>query len=105
MTLPDRMFGVVLTGHGGPEMLQWRDDLPVPRPARGEVVVEVAAAGVNNTDINTRVGWYSKSGSPEEDAGWSGSAIDFPLIQGIDVCGRIAAVGEASTRRGSASAS
>ena len=94
MPLPDQMNGVVLTGHGGPEMLQWREDLPVPVPGPGDVVVEVAAAGVNNTDINTRVGWYSKSGSPEEDAGWSGSAIAFPLIQGIDVCGRIAAVGD-----------
>ena len=94
MPLPDQMSGVVLTGHGGPEMLQWRDDLAVPQPGPGDVVVRVAAAAVNNTDINTRVGWYSKSGSPEEDAGWSGTPIAFPLIQGIDACGRIAAVGE-----------
>ena len=52
----------------------------------------MAAAGVNNTDINARVGWYSKGGSAE-DAGWSGSPIRFPLVQGIDACGRIDAVG------------
>lgn len=94
MTLPDLMSGIVLTGHGGLEMLQWRDDLAVPQPGPGDVVVKVAAAAVNNTDINTRVGWYSKSGSPDEDAGWSGTPIAFPLIQGIDACGDIAAVGD-----------
>ncbi|MCR9071796.1 MAG: alcohol dehydrogenase family protein [Alphaproteobacteria bacterium] len=94
MTLPDRMSGVILTGHGGPETLQWRDDLPVPAPGRGEVVVRVAAAGVNNTDINLRVGWYSKGDGDAEDASWGGTPVALPLIQGIDVCGRIAAVGD-----------
>ena len=46
MTLPDKMYGVVLVGHGGPEMLQWREDLAVPEPGKGEVVIRVAAAGV-----------------------------------------------------------
>ena len=93
MTLPDRMCGVVLTGHGGPDRLAWRDDLPVPRPGPGDVVVRVAAAAVNNTDINTRVGWYSKGDADPEDASWAGVPLRFPLIQGIDACGRIAAVG------------
>lgn len=94
MTLPDQMSGVVLTGHGGPEMLQWRDDLAVPTPAKGDVIIRVGAAGVNNTDINTRVGWYSKGDGDAEDASWGGTPLPFPLIQGIDVCGRIVAVGE-----------
>lgn len=94
MTLPDRMSGVVLTGHGGPEMLEWREDLPVPTPAKGDVIVRVAAAGVNNTDINLRVGWYSKGDNDPEDASWGGTPVALPLIQGIDACGRIAAVGE-----------
>ena len=55
------MSGVVLTGRGGPECLEWRDDLPMPVPGPGDVLIRVGAAGVNNTDINTRVGWYSKS--------------------------------------------
>jgi NADPH:quinone reductase-like Zn-dependent oxidoreductase len=95
VTLPDEMYGVVLTGHGGPEMLQWREDLAVPEPGKGEVVIRVAAAGVNNTDINTRTGWYSKKAGSAEDAGWSGAPLTFPRIQGIDVCGRIAAIGPA----------
>ena len=67
MTLPSTMSGSVLTGHGGPEMLEWREDIPLPAPAKGDVLIEVAAAGVNNTDINTRIGWYSK-GEAAEDA-------------------------------------
>ncbi|RME15094.1 MAG: alcohol dehydrogenase [Alphaproteobacteria bacterium] len=91
--LPETMPGVVLVGHGGPEMLVWREDLPVPRPAPTDVIVRVAAAAVNNTDINTRIGWYSRSGSPEQDAAWTGTPLKFPRIQGADVCGRIVAVG------------
>ncbi|MGJ8622695.1 MAG: zinc-binding dehydrogenase [Yoonia sp.] len=89
----DRMFGVVLTGHGGPECLVWRDDLPRPVPRKGEVLVAVAAAGVNNTDINTRVGWYSKGDNDAADASWTGTPLGLPRVQGIDVCGHIVAVG------------
>lgn len=95
MTLPDTMYGVVLTGHGGPEMLEWRDDLPVPEPSDKDVLIAVAAAGVNNTDINTRIAWYSKGNAETKDATWSGKPLSFPRIQGIDVCGRIVAVGKA----------
>ncbi len=94
MSLPDKMHGVVLIGHGGPEMLQWRDDLPVPMPGRGDVVIRVRAAGVNNTDINTRIAWYSKGDAEAGDAAWSGTPLHFPRVQGADVCGEIVAVGE-----------
>lgn len=80
------MRAVVLRGHGGPEQLEVRDDVTVPTPAAGEVLIAVAAAGVNQTDVNTRVGWYAGGG-------WTGSFV-FPRIQGIDACGRIAAVGD-----------
>lgn len=90
MTLPRTMSGVLLTAHGGPDVLNWRQDIPVPRPGHDDVLVQVLAAGVNNTDINTRIGWYAKDGS--DDGGWSG-ALPFPLIQGGDLCGRIVALG------------
>lgn len=83
------MRSVVLTGHGGPECLEWREDLPHPVAAEGEVLIRVAAAGVNNTDINTRVGWYSKGDGDADDASWAGAPLRFPRIQGIDVCGHI----------------
>ena len=92
--LPKTMFGVALVGHGGPEMLECRDDLPMPKPTPGEVLVRVFAAGVNNTDINTRIGWYSKGDQATDDAGWNGDALQFPRIQGADVCGEIVAVGD-----------
>ncbi|EEE35283.1 alcohol dehydrogenase, zinc-binding domain protein [Rhodobacteraceae bacterium KLH11] len=102
------MYAVQLTGHGGIEMLDYRSDVPVPMPGRGEVLIRVAAAGVNNTDINTRIGWYSKAVTEDTntggasgfetvddvDAGWSGTPLSFPRIQGADVCGYVAAVGD-----------
>lgn len=93
ITIPKTMRGVWLTGHGGPDRLEFRNDIPVPAPGPGEVLVRVAAAGVNHTDINTRTAWYSRQGASEADAAWTGQPISFPLIQGIDVCGTIAAVG------------
>ena len=96
--VPVTMRGVVLTGHGGPECLEWRQELPVPVPVRGEVLVRVAAAAVNNTDINTRTAWYSKGDGDEGDATWSGEPLSFPRIQGADVCGRIVEVGDGVER-------
>jgi alcohol dehydrogenase len=87
--VPQTMSGVQLVGHGGPEMLVWRDDIPVPRPGEGDVLVKVLAAGVNMTDINTRRGWYGGEGRA---AGWAGE-MAFPRIQGSDLCGRIVALG------------
>ena len=92
--LPKVMSGIVLTGHGGVDKLQFQTDIPLPAPGPNEVLIRVSAAGVNNTDINTRTAWYSKSGASGEDAGWSGGALSFPRIQGADVCGHIVAVGK-----------
>jgi NADPH:quinone reductase-like Zn-dependent oxidoreductase len=91
--LPETMHGVWLTGHGDMDKLDIRQDIPVPVPGPRDVLVRISAAGVNNTDINTRVAWYSKNEGSSEDASWSGQPIKFPLIQGADVCGHIIAVG------------
>lgn len=93
MTLPKTMRGITLTGHGGPEVLVHRDDLSVPSPGANDVIVRVRAAGVNNTDVNIRLAWYSKGNADDEDAAWSGKPLEFPRIQGADVCGEIVAVG------------
>jgi len=89
----ETMRGVVLTGHGGPEMLELRDDLSVPIAGPNDVVIRVAAAGMNNTDINTRTAWYSKGDHDDADASWSGTPLALPRIQGADACGQIVAVG------------
>lgn len=107
--IPKTMAAVLLTGHGGFDRLRYCESVPVPAPAAGEVLIEVAAAGINNTDVNTRIGWYAEgvaagteeasAGEPAtERGGWSGSALSFPRIQGADVCGRIAEVGDGVAR-------
>jgi NADPH:quinone reductase-like Zn-dependent oxidoreductase len=101
------MKAVVTTGNGGYEKLDYRD-VPIPQLASKEVLLQVLAAGVNNTEINTRLGWYSSkvTGSTEAlttgekemhearaqgDGGWN-EATPFPFIQGTDCCGRVVAV-------------
>ena len=94
------MKAVVTIGNGGYEKLEYRD-VPVPALASGEVLLQVLAAGVNNTEINTRLGWYSSTvttgtealsaGEKEKakakaDGGWN-EATPFPFIQGTDCCG------------------
>jgi len=98
-TIPNMMKAIQLIGHGGPEMLQYRDDIPVPSPSEDEVLIRVYAAAVNNTDINTRIAWYSKNDSNSSDASWSGEPLVFPRIQGADVCGIIVAVGNKVSKK------
>ncbi len=62
------------------------------------MLVRVTAAGVNNTDIWTREGAYGSSGDPNAVAGWRGVPIDFPRIQGGDVTGVVADVGDGVER-------
>ena len=101
---PRTMRAALLLGVGGPEMLEVRNDVPVPEVGPVEVLVRVAACGVNNTDINTRVGWYSRSVTTAttesayreaglHDAGWSQEGLTFPRIQGADVVGTVTDVG------------
>lgn len=93
-TIPEVMRGVQLLGHGGPEKLILRNDIPLPSHGPSDVLIKVGAAGINNTDINTRIGWYSKLEGDSSDASWSGNALKFPRIQGADVCGTIVSVGD-----------
>jgi len=107
-TIPNTMTAALLTGHGGLDKLEYRHDVTTPSPKANEVLIKVSAAGINNTDINTRIAWYSKSVTTATDSGatsgfddanaddssWTGEAIKFPRIQGADVCGVIVAVGD-----------
>ncbi|MEM8597721.1 MAG: alcohol dehydrogenase family protein [Pseudomonadota bacterium] len=99
------MKAMVLVGHGGLDQLVWREDYPKPVAGPGDVLIRVAACGLNNTDVNTRTGWYSKgvtsgtTGSADaavsdEDPTWGGRPIQLPRIQGADVVGIVEAVGE-----------
>lgn len=101
------MKAVVTTGNGGLDKLDYRD-VPIPKLEPGEVLLQVLAAGVNNTEINTRVGWYSssvttstegwsnaqeKEAVDKADGGWS-DPTPFPFIQGTDCCGRVIELSE-----------
>jgi NADPH:quinone reductase-like Zn-dependent oxidoreductase len=96
------MKAVLMKGHGGFDQLEYRDDVPVPVPRANEVLIRVLAAAVNNTDINTRTAWYSRSAAEGAaaaggaDSGWTGAPPVFPRIQGADACGRIVSVGSGS---------
>lgn len=111
-SVPERMRAVLLTGFGGIDKLEYRDDVSVPRPADGEVLVRVGACGMNNTDINLRTRWYDRDvneslseevglkgvGGPkkadsEASGTWKEETIVFPRIQGAAVVGTIAKVG------------
>ena len=54
--IPDLMSAVLLTRHGGLDALEYRSNVPVPRPAPGAVLLEVQACGQNNTDVGVREG-------------------------------------------------
>ena len=54
------MKAIITTGNGGYDKLVYKE-VPTPTVGPGEVLIKVLAAGVNNTEINTRVGWYSDS--------------------------------------------
>ena len=109
-TLPAQMKAMVTIGQGGYDQLVYRD-VPMPVLLAGEVLLQVLAAGINNTDINTRLGWYGavatqpvepvgladadkttgRPGVSDAPLGWNG-ATPFPLIQGADCCGRVVAL-------------
>ncbi|MEM7268364.1 MAG: alcohol dehydrogenase family protein [Pseudomonadota bacterium] len=103
------MRAIVLTGHGGLDKLEYRPDWPEPQIGPGEALIRVLACGMNNTDVNTRAGWYSKDVreattgegqvSESSDGTWGGAGLSFPRVQGADVCGiveEVAPGGDAS---------
>ena len=80
MSLPTEMTCVEIAEPGGPEQLR-TTTRPVPAPAKGEVLIKVAAAGVNRPDVVQRLGHYA----PPE------GVTDIP---GLEVSGTVAALGD-----------
>ena len=77
--LPDRMTAIEIETPGGPEVLV-PGERPVPAPGMGEVLIRVAAAGVNRPDVLQRQGGYPPPPG----------ASDIP---GLEVAGRVVALG------------
>jgi NADPH2:quinone reductase len=80
MALPETMRQIRFAGPGGPEVIRL-ETAPVPQPRPGQVLIEVAAAGVNRPDCIQRSGAYPPPPG----------ATDVP---GLEVSGRIVAIGE-----------
>ncbi|MEU8303662.1 quinone oxidoreductase [Actinomadura sp. NPDC048955] len=72
------MRAIVITRPGGPEVLE-ASERPAPEPGPGEVLIDVAAAGINFIDVYYRTGAY-----PQE----------TPYTPGVEAAGTVAAVGE-----------
>ena len=102
--LPTDMMAIVTTGNGGYDKLEYRK-VPVPQISKGEVLLRVLAAGMNNTEINTRLGWYSQSvtdptdalgieqsenQSHKADGGWNEATL-FPSFKALIVAARLSA--------------
>ncbi len=83
MTLPDTMTAVAISKPGGPEVLV-PEERPAPRPGHGQILIEVAYAGVNRPDALQRAGSYAPPPG----------ASDLP---GLEAAGTVAAVGPGVT--------
>ncbi len=80
MNLPTTMQAIEIAGPGGPDVLR-PEDRPVPVPGPGQVLVEVAYAGVNRPDVLQRLGRYPPPPG----------ASDVP---GLEVSGTVVVAGE-----------
>ena len=84
MTLPSRMTVIAIKAPGGPEMLVPQEqDVTLPGP--GEILVKVAAAGVNRPDVRQRQGTYPPPKGATE-------------IPGLEIAGEVAAIGDGVKR-------
>ncbi len=83
-SLPDTMTAIAITTPGGPDVLQPKPH-PVPRPGPGQVLVKVAAAGVNRPDVAQRAGSYPPPPGHSP-------------LPGLEIAGEVAAVGPGVTR-------
>jgi NADPH2:quinone reductase len=83
-SLPATMTAICIVGKGGPEVLQ-PATVPVPRPGPGQVLIKVAAAGLNRPDVMQRLGLYPAPKGHSE-------------IPGLEVSGGVAAAGEGARR-------
>jgi NADPH:quinone reductase-like Zn-dependent oxidoreductase len=77
--MPPTMGAMIFRAHGGPEVLEWAE-VPRPAPQRGEVLVKVAACGMNRLDLFTRAGHASLK-------------LRLPHILGSEPVGTVAEVG------------
>jgi len=83
--LPAQMTAIAISKPGGPEVLV-PEQRPVPKPGPNEILIKVAAAGVNRPDVLQRLGLYPVPPG----------ASDLP---GLEISGEVVALGEGVTKR------
>lgn len=83
-SIPTTMTGIALNGKGGPEVLQ-ATSMPVPQVGHGQILVKVAAAGVNRPDVQQRMGAYPPPPGHSP-------------LPGLEIAGEVAAVGPGVAR-------
>ena len=83
--IPATMFAVAIEGGKGPAEALKLETIPTPTPGAGQILIKVAAAGVNRPDLIQRMGFYP----PPPGA---------PTTMGLEVAGEVAAVGEGAPR-------
>lgn len=83
--LPEHMTAIAISKPGGPEVLV-PEQRPVPKPGPNEILIKVAAAGVNRPDVLQRLGLYPVPPG----------ASDLP---GLEISGEVVALGEGVTKR------
>ena len=83
-TLPETMTAIAIQGKGGPEALV-AEQIAVPVPGAGQVLIKVAAAGVNRPDVLQRKGLYPAPKGHSE-------------LPGLEASGVVAAAGEGASR-------
>ena len=79
------MRAAVLTGHGGAEVVNYVEDLPLPEPGHGEARIQIKTAALNRLDLWVR-------------AGWKGLELDFPHVVCADGAGVVDAIGDGVTQ-------
>ena len=82
--LPASMIGIALDGKGGPEVLK-ATPMPLPQAGYGQILVKVAAAGVNRPDVQQRMGAYPPPPGHSP-------------LPGLEIAGEVAAVGAGVSR-------
>ena len=82
-SIPDQMRVISMSGPGGPEVLQ-AENRPVPRPAKGEVLIRLRAAGVNRPDLLQRAGAYPPPTGATDLLGLEGSGEIAAIGEGVE---------------------
>jgi NADPH2:quinone reductase len=83
-SLPQTMTAIAITEKGGPDVLK-PTAMPVPQPGKGQLLVKVAAAGVNRPDVQQRMGAYPPPPGHSP-------------LPGLEIAGEVAIAGEGVTR-------